>query len=805
MTRSRSITPSIILLAAFLSGFTALLYQVVWIRRFGQVFGLQVITMSIVLATFMLGLSLGSYVIGRWSDRFSRFRLYIFLEVGLALFALFFNDLFGLLTRWYAELAAGPPDLSGSVQYTRMILSFLFLLFPSLLIGGTLPVLVKIAVARLDTAGMRISRIYAINNLGAFAGAFATGFFLVRYAGITTTLHIGAMVNIITAVLVTGIAAMSNFNQPVSPEQRTYHSAYTLPPGVLRRVLIVFLLEGFTTLAYEVLWTRVFVEFSYDKTTYLYTVIIMAFIFGLSAGAMVIGRRVDRLRNPAVFVGKLQLGIAFLAIFQVLLALVILPMLLRHQSADGTWFRVAGTEYLFVFLFLLAPVVLMGMTFPVVARIMASGLSRLGSRMGVVGLLDTLGSVVGSLAAGLLLLPMLGVVRSIFFVAAVNLVCGLLLYRSERKILKQPVSHVALVTLFLAALVLTPKSGEFKSKLGRKLGESLVHFEEASCGTVSVHEYPMGYRALSINSVLFAYNTEDDLRSHSMLAYMPYLFHPDPHNALVLGFGLGITASCFDQPEIDSIDVAEICPAVIRASGTWFAAANDDVLHNEKLNLIIDDGRSWMEITEKKYDLITCDAIHPRYGNNLYTKEYYELCRARLSADGAVCQWMPTNWLSDDEYKALLATFVSVFPHASLWYVNRGVTLIVGTKDDRLLDMKLLTERTHRPSMIGNLRKSGIQYGEEVLGYYLMKDDAISAFAGEVLLNTDDRPYVEFSEVVSMAPNTDVLQRFMVMEPDLKEIVDGEIGDITRDVIAMKRAEVKREIRKDLEMISGGH
>lgn len=788
------------LLAAFLSGFAALLYQVVWIREFGQLFGLQVTSLSVVLASFMMGLAIGSYIFGWLSDRLAPGRVFILLELLLGLFVIFFDTFFGGFTHIYDVLARPVSDHPGLLLMVRSILSFAFLLIPSTLIGGSIPVLIKLNTRQLNIAGMRISRLYALYNLGGFLGAFLTGFVFIRTIGMERSLQSGAMMNIMNAVVI-GTCLLLTKSPSTATEQESAPPGVLLSKGALRAVLAVFLLEGFSTLAYEILWTRIFVEFSYDKSTYLYTVIIMAFLAGLAIGSAAAARFIDRMRNPLSFLGGLQLGIAVITILQLAAAIVLLPRMMVSGNPVASWFGLSGRQYLFIFFFLLPPVMLMGITFPLVARVMARSYPTVGRQMGIVGLADTVGSVAGSLAASLLLLPLLGVVRSILIVAILN-AAGWLLLRNVR--IRKSIWNWNLLSIPLAVLIIIAAGelpGTFKSKLGRKPGEALIHFDEAACGTVTVHAYPIGYKALSINSVLFAYNTEDDIRSHSMLAYMPYFHHTEPDTVLVLGFGLGITASCFDQPDIDRIDVAEICPAVVSASVEHFAGANRNIYFNPKLNLIRDDGRSWLDITRRKYDIITCDAIHPRYGNNLYTREYYSLCRERLNDDGVVCQWMPTNWLSEHEYRSLLATFLSVFPDASLWYVNRGVTLMVGSKSPVKIDPALLEERMLRPGIREHMQQAGIFNWPGIIGYYLMSGAEAAAYAGNALVNTDDLPHVEYSKVVSMAPNYSVIAHMLQLRPDfnapLTQPVDARIPEIIRS----KRSELEREMRKDLDMI----
>ncbi len=803
----------VLLLIIFLSGLTALLYQIIWIREFGHLFGLQVHSVSAVLTSFMAGLALGSYVLGRLSDRYNPYFLFAILETGIGLFALFFHTLFGCFNDLYLSTAHNLELGGQAIYFSRFLFSFLFLIVPASLIGGTLPVIIKIAIKDLRTIGFRVGRLYTLNNLGAVIGCLLTGFVLIRSFGITQSLHLAALINLLNAVFIlvlyylTGKKMYAPLPLVAQPEERgaaSMEKGGKVPPFLIKLVLWVFIIEGFTTLAYEVLWTRVMTEFSYDKSVYLSTAIIASYIFGLSLGALVTYRFLDKIRRKVRLLGLLEIGIGILSLFQLLAAKWLMPSLLATRE-----FKVAGInpvwEYAGIFVFLLLPVVLMGVTFPLVSKIYVNNLGQVGKKIGRMGLLDTVGSILGAFVAGFVLLPAMGSQNAFLLVVVINLVIGyavIYFNPSETAKLKHGL-FIFILLLVIPALAFMPKGSDFKTKLGKIPGEELIYYNEGTCGTVSVHAYPLGYKALSINGVLFAYNTVDDLRSHRMLAYMPYFFNTAPNSVLVLGFGLGVTASTFDMPRIDSINVVEICPLVIHASAQYFSLVNDNLIQNEKLRLIIDDGRSWLQRTEEKYDVITCDAIHPRHGNNLYTKEYYEACLPKLKNGGTVCQWMPTNWLTEKEFQGLLKAFVSVFPNASLWYVNRGVSLMVGSKGEHAIDYKLLKKRMKYPAIRSDFADVDVFNPEQLLARSLMTSEQVKEYVKGVPANIDDYPYVEFGTRVSMAPSGGVLEAFIKSEMHHDEIIQ-DLPENSAEIfkrIKIYSQNMKGEIRNELQNI----
>jgi spermidine synthase len=226
---------------------------------------------------------------------------------------------------------------------------------------------------------------------------------------------------------------------------------------------------------------------------------------------------------------------------------------------------------------------------------------------------------------------------------------------------------------------------------------------------------------------------------------------------LVIGYGMGITASCFRESDISEIQVAEICLPVIEASAKWFSLWNHDIINSPELQIIADDGRSWLQVTGRTYDIITCDANHPRHSTNLFTREFFSLCKSRLSENGVMCHWMPTNWLTQDEYKSVLKAFIDVFGQSSLWYVNRGVTLIIGTTKPARIEAKRLNQLFTNRNIYGDLTETDILNPEMMLARLCMDSVELNHYCEGIRSNTDDYPTVEFGKLVGMAPSVEIL------------------------------------------------
>lgn len=776
-------------LVVFLSGFTALAYQLIWIKEFELFFGVHIFSVSAVLTAFMTGLAIGSLLFGRIADRFPRpILLFAIVELVLVLFAILFNT---LLENWmlvYKKIVSHVDYIPANINFLRFIFAFIFLTGPAILIGGTMPLFMKISIQKISTLGMRTAKLYGFNNLGAFFGIAITGFVLVRFTGLSNSLYWIAGINFFNTFLIFSLSGQTRSGSASGnkPVQHDPPAGFRAPDRqLLYLVLGIFAIEGFTTLSYEVTWTRILTEFSYDKTGYLFTTILLSFIFGLSLGSFLISGQLDRRKFLSFDLSKIQIMIGLIAIIQLISATRVMPDVIESRVSGSSWFTTSGREYILIFIFLSIPVTFMGMTFPIVSRIYNDNLEILGRRFGNIGFLDTVGSIFGAFIAGFILLPLFGTRNSILFTAFLNIVPGLvLLYYIQ---LRQPVWKMIITTVviivFILGTIVFPGDPFYKTQIGKREGEQILFYEEGISGTVSVHSYGFNKRALAINGALYAFTNFEDARSHRMLGYMPFFYHENPKDVLVIGFGMGITGSTFRQSEIKNIDIAEINPAVIEASRRYFRSQNHNILEDDRLRIIQDDGRGWLVAGQEKYDIITCDATHPRFGDNLYTRDFYRICNEQLNEGGFMCNWMPFNWLNTGEYKSLVKAFIEVFPEVTMWYVNRGVCLLVGTDGEGDLDLSRLFKMFDRETVHNDFSEFDIFNPVQLISRYIGSYEEIISWCRNTPPNTDDRPFVEFGTVVSMAPDRGVLEWIFenMMEYKMPEIQPGSFNEIPVD------------------------
>lgn len=798
-----------------LSGASALINQIVWIRKFGLVFGVDVYTMGTVLSAFMAGLALGSLIFGRLVDRMQNpLKLFLLLEAGIGLFAVLFPVTFKGLTQLYVPVIQLLGISANSEQYVKFAFSFLYLLIPTTLMGGTLPVILKFFIRQLRNLGWNISNLYSVNNLGAVLGCFIAGFFLIKYFGVTVALYTGASLNLINALLVLWVSkklSVEDLQDSSVPETTQIPSNNAvISPRLLKIVLWVFMIEGFATLAYEVIWTRIFIGYSCDKTTYFSSVIVLSFIFGLSLGSFIIRKWIDKARNLVnlLAITEILIGLSSVALL-LLFARYSLSLNLKRSIFD-TWANTMGKDYLVFFCILTIPTTLTGFVYPIVSKLYADNIHALGKRMGTIGFLDTAGSILGSFVAGFLLIPNIGVVNSFISIVLLNIVLGVVLIaanpspNTRYKIIS--LSITGILSVFLMLNIPDKQYASWwdrnKVEIWKNFVENIPFYEEGPDATVTVREYS-GFYALNVNGHNTAYTTIKDQVVNRMLGYIPYMLHENPRKAMVIGFGLGFTVESLIQTEIDTVEVAEISQGVIK-SGHVMNKWNNNVIDHPKVHMNLEDGRGYIMKTTSSYDIITSNAIHPRLSNNIYTQDFYEMCNLKLRKGGIMCQWATPNWITEREFKAQIKAFINAFPYSQLWYLNEYSTIMVGSNEPIRIDYSLIERRFKDPKVIEDLKNIAMTEPCMFTAQFSMDKAELIEYCKDAPANTDDFPVVEFSTVVNIAPDTCAL-KFIAGHPvDYGTIsfADTVSSETRSDLILKMRQISKARIYTILDIIA---
>lgn len=812
---------AVVLACFFLSGATGLVYEVLWSRRLTLVFGVTVLAVSTVLAAFMGGLALGSVLFGRVADqRRDPLRVYAALEGLIGLYCFATPWLFEAVEAAYVAIH---PALAGSpllLRLARFVLALLVLLPPTMLMGGTLPALTRALSQRLAGLGGRVAALYGTNTLGATLGAMAGGFLLIPAIGIRQTVYLTAVLNLAIALVAWALHLAWRADEPAEPEPSAEAEApepepapAPLLPRAAAWLLLAYGLCGAASMVYEVGWTRV-LALSLGTSTYAFSTMLAAFLAGIGLGSVVLARwrpiAVDRLRAPLLAFGIVELAIG-------VLVTVLTPALDRLPFAFLALFRTVGPRFWpleagtlgISLLVMLAPALLMGYAFPLVTRLATESLGVVGRRIGTVYAANTVGTVIGSFVAGFVLIPWIGVRAALAVGVALNLIVGagyLLSARGERPRLATAGLVIAGLTavgwfvlpdwnraVLSSGAYVYPTfylSGPAEELMGQK---EVLYYRDALTTTVSVTRVtmpgaPEALISLQINGKTDA--STGDLSTQLLLAHLPSLLHGDPRSALVVGLASGCTVGALGvYDELERLTCVEIEPAMVEASD-YFRAINRDCLDDPRLTLVLDDARNHLLVTRARYDIITSEPSNPWISGvaNLFTREYFELCRERLTEGGVYCQWLPLYNLAPQDLRTILGTFREVFPECSLWAFPALTTdaFLIGTKAPLAIDVVSVVEGAAQAEVAADLRSAGVRDAWDFLAGYLFGAEIIEGLGFGAQRNTDDFPIIEFTSPMTLHTGVaritteEVLRLAAQSSPPLgrcTRAVDGRVED----------------------------
>jgi len=742
----------------FLSGASGLIYQIVWMRKLSLVFGNTVHAVSTVVAVFMGGLALGSWLFGRAADSFSKpLKLYVLIELGIAgsgiAISLF---LLPVLDNVYIFFHGLGLRTGIALFFVRFMLSVLIILVPTVLMGGTLPVVGRFLVRTRAELGSRIGILYGINTLGAVIGSLATGFWLIALFGELPTVWIAVAGNLAACVL----AAALLFSPEKAPTSRAIESkekTYRPPSYAESRLNLVpwlFAAAGFASLAYEVLWTRALVYFV-GLSVHAFTIILTCFLAGIALGSLAVTRFVDKWNRLFLLFGLLQWIIAASALASIPLFGELSGLYQRLNLLLGvhTWNLAMVVKFLLCLVILGLPTLAMGAAFPIVNRLFVRRRSQLGRGVGALYAANTTGTILGSLCAGFILLPLAGITGSILLVAVINAAVSVIAIMSESETVrvKNYLAPAGLVLLFAGGLMVYASGG-----LGpivryslKNAGKEILYCRESTEASIAVLRNTEGYRELNINGESTAYTGFEDIVIHKLLAHLPILFHPNPKSILVVGFGFGstlYTATTYGFPEVECV---ELVPDEV-ATAKYFLPENHGVLSRPGVRMIFEDGRNLILTSSGKYDIISFNAIHPRLSPMLYTLDFYRLCARALAPGGTICAWLPTNGMTLEEFKSLLRTFIEVFPHSSLWWCNPANLILLGGSEPFEINYPAFRRSLAAEKVRENLREIRLESPLALASLFIMGEERLRGLTLDAPLNTDAEPIIEFSRTMKL-------------------------------------------------------
>lgn len=763
----------------FVSGACGLIYEIVWSRLLVFVFGGTTFAITTVLGCFMGGLALGSYLAGRFSHKVSRpARLYGLLEIGVGLYCLLIPFLFDLALPMYRVLAAVSGESFFWLTAGRVVVCAIILLIPTAFMGATLPMLCKAFVQRSGELGGVVARLYGINTIGALVGCAGAGFFLLPAIGLSYSILLAAVLNVSAGLVALRLAA-----RPSPPElpkkrqdKRTARAAGRIAPQYFPSIspallLLLYALSGFAAMAYQVAWTRALI-LSMGASTYAFSAIVSCFILGIALGSLLAAPWIGRIKASLGFAGVFEVVIGLSALFVVPL-FGEMPGLVKRLSvsANPTFGQVLSVEILCVCGLLIVPTLCMGALLPLVCAIYEAARARrdpaesrtaddprgptAGRTVGAVYASNTLGTIIGASVAGFVLIPwhLVGMQRTILIASAISVVIGTVFIVSEKSWRRLPVYATTAVIWLVGATVAAVSEPWSKAVMvsGPYLGRSaevgeVVFYREGIDTTVAVTTTSRNVRCLLVNGKPDASTSLGDMRTQLFLAHIPLLLKPDAADVCVIGLGSGVTTGGILAHPVETVDVVEISSAVV-AAAEHFSRANNDALGNPRCRLHRADGRNYLLLREKQYDLIISEPSNPWISGvaNLFTSEFFEIARSRLKPGGLHCQWFHAYSMEADNFAAVIQTMATVFRSVQLWQMSLNDYLIVGSDTAITINVENLYLAFQRP--VVNMMLSFVMINDpmQFAHYYIADAEHLTSWIERQEPLIDNLPRLEFS------------------------------------------------------------
>lgn len=776
------------------SGALGLIYEVTFSKYLGLSFGATAAASSAVLVAFMGGLALGAYITGKLERRVTRpLYLYGVVELLIGLFCLVAPLLFDLLTPLYMEVAARTKSIA-VLSAARGAVAIVIVALPAVGMGSTLPLLARFvhalfkgegfkgegrAAADAAHANQKLAALYGINTLGGALGSLGSAYLVLPNLGLALTLRVCAAVSIAIGVL--SIVLGRNYRAP-APDATALDADPVEPVSALpvltpRAAYLLAGMSGLLVFSCEVVAVHL-LALVIGTSVYAFGLMLFIFLVCLSLGTPLARWLERRLPNGALPVSLGLTGIALL------LSLPIWDQLPGMFVALGpsvrSWHGRELVRGLAAFTALCVPVTLMGTTFPLILRA-ARGLHVVRD-IGRITSSNTIGSILGSLLAGFVVLERLGSQHSLILVALGYLVGSLLAERGFRRSVRGPVrsalphlqpgsrfriSYVLAAAGILLAVLLPPWN------LQRLTSGTNVYFdigvvengilesihEDVHGGVTTVVRNPVTNERTLLTNGKFQGNDSREVAQNKGLGYLPTFFAERTDRALLIGMGTAVTATALAEFPYQRIDIAELAPAIIDAARTTFAEVNERVLEDPRCHVLEEDGRNVLAINDDSYDVITVEVSSIWFAGaaNLYNREFYEIARARLTQGGILQQWIAFHHTNRQIVTTILATIRESFPHVALF--------VDGHQGHILASMQPLQARLTRIEEFADAR--GI--AEDQLLTYVrgaaLNTEAIDSFAADTaalydlpassFISTDDNLALEYITPKGNVPTAD--------------------------------------------------
>ena len=764
---------TVLLLTVFAVNFISLVYQVLWTRNIMAILGSTALSISTTLTVFLSGIALGGYLGGIWIRKArNKYMTMGALLVMLGAYCFFIGRLFDLIDFVYIGLS-GSIESAAASNLLKLLLVFVILILPTTIIGSIFPISTYLYSVEFGKLGKDVAFIYFLDTLGAALGAVVSGFVLVPFVGLRESSFIAALTYVVLGAVII-VTKRGAAEETAVPETAVNAGGRLKLDPARVFILAALFFGGFSALMLEVVWSRYF-HLIFGSSIYAFSLVIAAFLLGLSIGSFVIKRHLEKLKNPLLLFAYIEVLIGSFALLVIRSSSWLETVYFNLFQMIDNFYLFQGTLFFIAFVIMLVPAALMGANFPLAVRIFGRKKETRGEDAGMTFAFNTAGGIAGAFAAGFFIIPSLGLEKTNFLAFAAYLAIGFaaLLMAENRSSLHYALG-ICTAGVFLAGGYLFGSSpslnwgvyygGIRKSSLEEFkrakyfTEKDIVYSRHGHYGLVSVrHDKKTNELQLINNGKVDASNTPADMGTQALLGYLPLSLHKNPERVLNIGLGGGFTLGAIKaHPKVKHIDVVEIDPLVVEATGTYFREVNNDALDDPRISVHINDGRHFVKTAPHKYDVIVSEPpnIWVSGVSMLFTREFYRMADERLREGGMLLQWMPGYEMSTDDMRLIIKTMKERFEHVSYWLAGEDVLIIAShtlpTVDPAYIEWLLAVPRINldirnifhtaaTDALVSYLKTPVVPF--DLVDYHLRDFN---------LINSDNLPHLEFNTARNM-------------------------------------------------------
>ncbi len=673
-------------------------------------------------------------------------------------------DVLSALFSSYQLAASGDGffHLSPATNLWRFIISFALLTPSTFLMGGTLPLLSKLVSVGDGNVGKRIGFLFMFNTFGAAFGCFLTDYAFIRILGVLGAGVVACSLNVLVAAL--GWALLGRNGSQIECFAAEGPADSIPRPdnwGVDRRLLVfaavAFAISGFCGMALEVIWFRALASYLLGYRAVLssvLTIVLLSFV----AGSFISTRLISEKKSPLVLFALSQMALGCTALVTIFFInsvdyFGVVDRIVKGFASEFARYH-AGYAFnlIMVALVVALPAFFMGWAFPLVNAFCQRHFQTVGREVGRLYMFNTFGAVAGSILQGFFLTPFVGVQKSLILVSGLTILSGAFLLWRQREL---PLLRPALaVSIGLLALWWLLPSNFLMNRYSfhAELRDEVIYRHEGRNESIVVLENSGGaFRSLNTNGFSMSDTSHGAQRYMKLMAHLPLLIHEDPREALIIAYGVGNTTFAVSlHDSLERIDVVDLSEDILSISN-YFEATNHRVIENPKLRAFVNDGRHHLLIHDGNYDLITSEPPPLPFAHtvNLYTQDYYELIRGKLTKRGFFTQWLPVAQLNRDVVRSAVKAFVNVFPHSMLISGYRNNLILMGSPKPFRFDAQDLRARIDSNTALKqDLQAISADGLTEITGSFVLGERGLAEYTADADPVTDDHPSMEYSKSI---------------------------------------------------------